>query len=100
MQRPRTLIAVVVAVIIVGFLSWGVMAFKYSPYARNSRAAHGTIFYGFRDVHFGLSGNVMTTPITDWSFSDAVALVQIETRPWYMIPYTVTINFARDDDQL
>jgi hypothetical protein len=77
-----------------------VLAFKASAGARNIRENQGTPFYGFRDVHFGLSGTVVTTPVTDWSFSDAFPLVKIETRPWYKIPYTVTINFARDGDQL
>ncbi len=101
MKRPSgRLLAIVVVVVVFGILGWGVLAFKNSDRARNIRANQGTPFYGFRDVHFGLSGTVVTTPITDWSFTDAFPLVQIETRPWYLIPYTVTINFARDDDQL
>ncbi len=58
--------------------------------------AQGSIFYGFYDVGLRLSGTEVTTPMTDWSWTDSIRWVQIETKPWYKIPYHVTVNFARD----
>jgi hypothetical protein len=38
-----------------------------------------------------LTGEVVREPVSDWSFSDATAEIQIETRTWYRIPHSVTI---------
>ena len=37
-----------------------------------------------------LSGKVVTTPDTDWSFTDQIENLYVETRTWYYIPHTVT----------
>ncbi len=37
-----------------------------------------------------LSGEVVTTPVTDWSFTDQIEHVYVETRTWYSIPHSVT----------
>ncbi len=60
--------------------------------------AQGSIFYGFYDVGLRLSGTEVTTPTTDFSWTDPIGLVQIETYPWYKIPYHVTVDFGRDID--
>jgi hypothetical protein len=52
------------------------------------------------DLGFRLTGDLVTTPITDWSFIDAIPTVQIETRTWYLIPHFVRTNIARNDAQL
>ena len=39
-----------------------------------------------------LKGDLVTTPVTDWSFTDKVANVELETRTWYLIPHSVRIN--------
>jgi hypothetical protein len=39
-----------------------------------------------------LTGNLVTTPVADWSFTDAVPTVKIQTRTWYGLPHSVTIN--------
>ena len=46
---------------------------------------------------FWLSGEVETGPIADWSFSDDVAEVWVETQTWYGIPHSVTIWGAAAD---
>ena len=33
-----------------------------------------------------LSGEVVTTAVTDWSFTDQIEHVYVETRTWYSIP--------------
>ena len=52
------------------------------------------------DLGLWLMGDPVTTPVTDWSFTDAVQTVQIETRTWYFIPHFVRTFVARDDAQL
>ena len=37
-----------------------------------------------------LKGNVVTTPVTDWSFTDQVDTVEVQTRTWYLVPHSVT----------
>jgi hypothetical protein len=38
-----------------------------------------------------LSGNVVTTPVADWSFTDSVQTVKLQTNTSYLIPHSVTI---------
>ena len=37
-----------------------------------------------------LSGEVVTTPVRDWSFTDEIEHLFVETRTWYFIPHSVT----------
>lgn len=37
-----------------------------------------------------LSGEVVTTPVADWSFTDQIGEIFVETRTWYGIPHSVT----------
>ena len=37
-----------------------------------------------------LSGEVVTTPVTDWSFASQYKTDLVETRTWYRIPHSVT----------
>ena len=39
---------------------------------------------------FWLSGELVETPVTDWSFTDAIPEIFVETRTWYGIPHSVT----------
>jgi hypothetical protein len=47
-----------------------------------------------------LSGDVVAEPVTDWSFTDSVGEIFVETRTWYGIPHSVTTVCARDGDKL
>lgn len=38
-----------------------------------------------------LTGNLVTTPVADWSFTDNIQTVKIQTNTWYLIPHSVTI---------
>ncbi len=61
-------------------------------------------FTGFepRDSSPGLwvTGDLVTTPITDWSFTQSIELIFVETRTWYYIPHSVTIYCSLYNDQL
>lgn len=38
-----------------------------------------------------LKGEVVTTPVTDWSFTDKIQQIKIQTKTPYMLPLSVTI---------
>jgi len=37
-----------------------------------------------------LKGNVVTTPVADWSYTDKIMTDMIQTNTWYLIPHSVT----------
>jgi hypothetical protein len=47
-----------------------------------------------------LKGDLVTTPVTDWSFTDHVQNVKIQTNAWYLLPHSVTINCVSYKGQL
>lgn len=47
-----------------------------------------------------LSGKVVTTPVTDWSFATEYRTDKVQTRTWYMIPHSVTTGFIVHNGQL
>ncbi len=47
-----------------------------------------------------LSGNVVTTPVTDWSFANEYKTDKLQTRTWYMIPHSVTTGHIVYNGQL
>ena len=47
-----------------------------------------------------LSGTVVTTPVTDWSFATEYQTDKVQTRTWYMIPHSVTTSFIVHNGQL
>ena len=38
-----------------------------------------------------LKGNVVTTPVTDWSFTDKIQQIKIQTQSPFLLPHSVTI---------
>lgn len=47
-----------------------------------------------------LSGEVVTTPVTDWSFANQYRTDKVQTRTWYRIPHSVTTGFIVYNGQL
>jgi hypothetical protein len=39
-----------------------------------------------------LTGDVVTTPVTDWSFTDKVPTIKLQTQSRFLLPHSVTIN--------
>lgn len=74
MKRSR-IVGLVILIVVVAAL-----ALNYSKLRGN--------VVGLNRGDFGLwlTGDLVTTPVTDWSFTDAIPTVQIETRTWYLIP--------------
>jgi hypothetical protein len=52
------------------------------------------------DLGFWLRGDPVKTPVTDWSFTDAIPTIQIETRTWYLLPHFVRTYIARNGPEL
>jgi len=49
---------------------------------------------------FGISGELTTEVVTDWSFTDDIEEIAIETRTWYRLPHSVTIWCVSIDGDL
>ena len=47
-----------------------------------------------------LKGELVTTPVADWSFTDQVQNIQIQTNSWYLLPHSVTIDCVSYKGQL
>ncbi len=47
-----------------------------------------------------LKGNLVTTPVTDWSFTDKIPTVKLQTQSPYLLPHSVTINCIAYNGQL
>jgi len=47
-----------------------------------------------------LKGNVVTTPVTDWSFTDKYPVVQLQTQSWFLLPHSVNIGCETYNNQL
>src|SRR5271156_5591329 len=47
-----------------------------------------------------LSGKVVTTPVTDWSFATQYRTDKVQTRTPYLIPHSVTTGFVVHNGQL
>lgn len=47
-----------------------------------------------------LSGTVVTTPVTDWSFASQYRTDKLQTRTWYLIPHSVTTGHIVHNGQL
>lgn len=39
-----------------------------------------------------LRGERVTTPVTDWSFTDQFQTILLQTRSWYLLPHSVTVT--------
>ena len=47
-----------------------------------------------------LTGDLVTTPVTDWSFTDQYQTIKIQTRTWYLLPHSVTTFCTAYNGQL
>jgi len=47
-----------------------------------------------------LSGKVVKTSVTDWSFATQYKTDKIQTRTWYLIPHSVTTGFVVRNGEL
>ena len=47
-----------------------------------------------------LTGEVVTTPVADWSFTDTVPTIKLQTQSQFLLPHSVTINCVAYNGQL
>ena len=47
-----------------------------------------------------LTGDLVTTPVTDWSFTDQVPTIKLQTQSRFLLPHSVTINCVAYNGQL
>jgi hypothetical protein len=47
-----------------------------------------------------LRGNLVTTPVTDWSFAENLERIKIQTRTWYLLPHSVYVSSSVSNSQL
>src|SRR5215472_6876552 len=47
-----------------------------------------------------LKGDLVTTPVSDWSFTDKYPTIKVQTRTWYLLPHSVTTYCVALDGQL
>src|SRR5215468_2584275 len=47
-----------------------------------------------------LTGQLVTQPVTDWSFTDTYPTVFVQTRSWYGLPHSVTASIIAHNGQL
>src|SRR3984893_7906002 len=47
-----------------------------------------------------LTGDLVTTPVTDWSFTDKVSTIKLPTQGRFLLPHSVTINCLAYNSQL
>ena len=47
-----------------------------------------------------LKGDLVTTPVADWSFTDQIQNVEIQTNSRYLLPHSVTIDCVSNKGQL
>jgi hypothetical protein len=89
--------------VVVIVLVAGVLALRQSSFARvgldmHSQAQQGRVWFGLRDVGFGLSGELVTTPVSDWSFASRASGVKVQVTPWWRIPYTINTAITASPD--
>lgn len=47
-----------------------------------------------------LKGKLVTTSVTDWSFTDQYTNILLQTRSWYLLPHSVTVTCTAHNGQL
>ena len=47
-----------------------------------------------------LTGELVTAPVSDWSFTDRYQNIAVQTRSWYGLPHSVTVTCTALDGQL
>jgi hypothetical protein len=47
-----------------------------------------------------LSGNLVSGPVTGWSFADSYKTIEVQTNTWYLIPHSVTIYCVSYENHL
>jgi hypothetical protein len=92
---------IILIVIIVAFgLNFAITRSSPSVPANSNSLRNAVVGLYRGNLGFWLTGDLVKTPVTDWSFTDAIPTIQIETRTWYLLPHVVRTYISRNDSQL
>jgi hypothetical protein len=102
LKRRSRIIGLVFLTLVVLLLALNFAITRASPSvpANYNNLRNGFVRMYRGDLGFWLTGDPVSTPVTDWSFTDTIPTVQIETRTWYMIPHVLRTDIARNGGQL
>lgn len=98
-SRIAGLLILIVVILILG-LNYAIMRASPSVPANYNNLRNSLVRVYRGDLGFRLTGDLVTTPITDWSFIDGIQNIQVETRTWYLLPHFVRTDIARSGAQL
>lgn len=84
MKKLGVVVAVIVAVLVVALVVLRVVGLD--PNARRPG--------------LWLSGELVTAPVTDWSFTDKYPNIYVQTNTWYLVPHSVTTGCTAKDGTL
>lgn len=98
MKRVGIWIVILVVLVVGGTLLLRQTALAKVGLDLPSQANQGRPWFGLRDVGFSLSGEHVTTPVTDWSFASRPYGVKVLVHPWWGIPYTINTAIAASFD--
>jgi len=101
-MKKLKIVGLVIFVVVVLMVALNFAITRASPSVPANFVSLRSSFAGLYrgDLGFWLTGDPVTTPVTDWSFADAAQTVRIETRTWYFVPHFVRTYIARNDAQL
>ena len=84
MKRLRLVAAVVIGCLVVALIALRIVGLD--PRARRPG--------------LWLTGQLVTQPVTDWSFTDKYPSIFVQTRSWYGLPHSVTTTITAHNGQL
>lgn len=62
--------------------------------------ANAGVSWSCRTPGLWLKGDLVTTPVSDWSFTDKIQTIKIETQSPFLLPYSVSIWCADYNNNL
>ena len=92
--------AILIAIVVVIALNFAITRSSTSVPADSNSLRNAVVGLYRGDLGFRLTGDLVKTPVTDWSFTDSIPTIQIETRTWYLLPHFVRTYIARNGEQL
>ena len=93
-------LVIVVLVVVLFALNFTIMRSSPSLPGNYNNLAHYLVRMRRGEIGFLLTGDVVNTPVTDWSFTDSIPHVQIQTHTSYLLPHFLTTDIARVGEQL
>ena len=92
-MKTSRIVGLVVVVLVVVPIAALVYTFGVQrSYSRLNRGDYNSYLW--------LNGELVTTPMTDWSFIDSIREIQVRTRTSYLIPHTINTDVARVGGQV